>query len=66
MAHGARLRRGPHARPYLTTSLANTLATGNLHAPDLGTFAVGTAISLVGLLAGRAIGRLRRRAGGDD
>ena len=50
--------------PYLTTSLANTLVTGNLHAPDLGTFAVGTAISLAGLLVGRAIRRLRRRAGG--
>lgn len=50
--------------PSLTTSLANTLATGNVHAPDLGVFAVGTAISLAELLAGRAARALRRRRGG--
>ena len=51
--------------PSLTTSLANTLATGNVHAPDLGAFAVGTAISLAGLLIGFAVRAVRQRRGGD-
>lgn len=50
--------------PWLTTSLANTLATGNVHAPDLGVLAVGTAISLAGLLVGFAVRALRQRRGG--
>lgn len=49
--------------PWLTTSLANTLATGNVHAPDLGVLAVGTAISLAGLLVGLAARAHRQRRG---
>ena len=49
--------------PWLTTSLANTFATGNVHAPDLGLSAVGTAISLVGLLVGLAARAVRQRHG---
>ena len=51
--------------PYLTTTLANTLATGNVHSPDPGVLLVGTAISLVGLLVGRAARAVRRRGGGE-
>lgn len=51
--------------PYLTTTLANTLATGNVHSPDPGVLLIGTAISLVGLLVGRAARAVRRRGGGE-
>lgn len=45
--------------PYVTFSLANTLATGNLHAPDLMMPLVGSGLSLVCYLVGLAISRAR-------
>ena len=45
--------------PYVTFSLSNTLATGNLHAPDLAMLFVGSGLSLVFYLVGRAIRHVR-------
>ena len=45
--------------PYVTFSLSNTLATGNLHAPDLSMLLVGSGLSLVFYLVGRAIRHVR-------
>ena len=45
--------------PYVTFSLSNTLATGNLHVPDLMMLLVGTGLSLVCYLVGHAIRHVR-------
>ena len=45
--------------PYVTFSLANTLATGNLHAPDLMMLLVGSGLSLISYLVGAAIRHVR-------
>ena len=45
--------------PYVTFSLANTLATGKPHAPDLMMLLVGSGLSLVSYLVGLAIMRVR-------
>lgn len=45
--------------PYVTFSLANTLATGNLHAPDLMMLIVGLGLSLISYLVGLAIRHVR-------
>lgn len=45
--------------PYVTFSLANTLATGNLHAPDLMMLLVGSGVSLIFYLVGLAIRHVR-------
>ena len=43
--------------PYLTFSLANTLAFGNVHMPDAGTTIVGAVISAAGLSLGAMLSR---------
>lgn len=45
--------------PYVTFSLANTLATGSLHAPDPMMLLVGSGLSLVSYLVGLAIRHAR-------
>ena len=45
--------------PYVTFSFSNTLATGNLHAPDLTMLLVGSGLSLVSYLVGYAIRHVR-------
>ena len=49
----------------LGTSVAAALLNPYVHSPDPGVLLVGTAISLVGLLVGRAARAVRRRGGGE-
>lgn len=47
--------------PYLTFSLANTLSSGNLNAPEVEMFVVGAAMSALGLGFGRLANSIARR-----
>lgn len=42
--------------PYVTFSLANTMYTGNVHAPEVGMMLLGAGISVVGLFLGLTLG----------
>ncbi len=46
--------------PWATFSLANTVSTGNVHAPDVGMALLGAFISLLAVLAGRMSSRAKR------
>ena len=47
--------------PYVTFSLGNTVATGNVHAPEIGMALIGAGISAAGLGLG-SLGRLAEKA----
>lgn len=48
--------------PYATFSLANTLSSGNLHAPDAGLALVGVLVSAIGLCLGALVCRRSKSA----